>query len=378
MNTLRREFLTKHRYKILTAFISVFCLTCLSLCAEEMSIEKAKSYRANIITEAKKYIGCPYVYGASGPDSFDCSGLIFYVAREANGTQLPRTAKALYSKSHIVKDNEKEPGDLLFFTTTSSGTVSHVGIYIGNNQFISALSDGPNTGVILSSLNEAYWKPRYLAAGRIYRSVKFPDTLSDENETKSAVASANVNDDEVISETPAVQDSYFAWDEIKVDAALLGDWAIMNRESFIPSFRGIDFQANARVSSMKLQPGLGIGFRWNYWINLIQIPITFSMTLNDYLKVYMGPIFSFGNGIVNDSKQEVVASIFPGTIGVSFSTPSLTKGDVKIQLVQDMAYSVFNNTDNSALHIYDSLTSGLVLYSGVKITLPVSLFTNRS
>ena len=140
--------------------IPVFCTT--------MSTAQAKVYRENFVSMAKQKVGSPYVYGAVGPDTFDCSGLIYFCAREAANKQLPRTAKALYSYCRIVKDSNREVGDLLFFKTTASGNVSHVGIYIGNNQFISAISDGPNTGVIISSLQQDYWKGKYIGAGQFF------------------------------------------------------------------------------------------------------------------------------------------------------------------------------------------------------------------
>ena len=358
MSKTRKEILVAHKYKFLALFTSIFCITCLNLCAEEVSIARAKSYRENIVREVKKYVGCPYTYGAAGPDEFDCSGLIYFVAREANGTQLPRTAQALYSKSRIVPDKEKEPGDLLFFRTTTTGSISHVGIYIGNNQFISALSDGPNTGVILSSLNEAYWKPRYIGCGQIYKSGKMIEEVHN-------------SDSDVIKEEPV---SIPVLDQLVIDTAITGDWAVLNSNSFMPNFRGIDFQANARLSEKNLQPGFGIGFRWNYWIGAFQIPLTFSLTLNDYARVYMGPVFTFGKCIIHDTEEEISASIFPGIIGASFSTPSLTKGDIKFQFVQDIAYSVYNNIDNSALNFFKSITAGVVMYTGIRVSFPANIF----
>ncbi|MCQ2584554.1 MAG: C40 family peptidase [Treponema sp.] len=358
MSKTRKEILIAHKYKFLALFTSIFCITCLNLCAEEVSTAKAKTYRENLVREAKKYVGCPYTYGAAGPDEFDCSGLIYYVAHEANGTQLPRTAQALYSKSKIVPDKEKEPGDLLFFRTTTTGSISHVGIYIGNNQFISALSDGPNTGVILSSLNEAYWKPRYIGCGQIYKSGKLIEETHD--------SGSDVIKEERVS-LPVL-------DQLVVDASLLADWSVLTSKNFMPNFRGVDFQTNARLSDKTLQPGFGLGFRWNYWIGAFQMPLTFSLTVNDNIRVYMGPVFTFGKSIIHDTDEEISPSIFPGVLGASFSTPNLTKGDVKVQLVQDIAYSVYNNTDNSALNIFKSITNGVVLYTGIRVSIPANIF----
>lgn len=391
MPMTRKELLLKHKYKFAALFISVFCLTCLSLCAEEMNTERAKSYRENFVTEAKKYIGCSYVYGAAGPDVFDCSGLIYYVAREANKTQLPRTANALYQKAKAVSDEEREPGDLVFFKTTSSGNISHVGIYIGNNQFISAVSDGPNTGVILSSINEGYWNPRYIGAGQIYKSGKLRET-TEEKEPQVA----EVSEDKVIEEEPAVAEvipeketgtsaetttvsapskfnkgDYLGFlEDTIIDTSLYGSWAILNSESFMLNFRGLDLTANARLAYRNLGPGVGLGIKWNYWMGLVQIPLTFSLTLNDYVRFYMGPVFSLGNGKIHDSEEEISASIFPGILGMALSTPVLKIGPLGFQLVQDISYSFFSKPDNSALSFYKSLSSGLVFNSGLRVTMP--------
>lgn len=135
--------------------------------SKEYSAEESKKLRAAVCAQAKSYIGCPYRTGATGPDSFDCSGLVYTVFREAAGIQLPRSAKAIYSAVKIVSSSQLETGDLVFFKTTGDGTISHVGIYIGRNQFIHAASDGSNTGVIASSLTEKYYKNTFAAVGKV-------------------------------------------------------------------------------------------------------------------------------------------------------------------------------------------------------------------
>ncbi|WP_026695723.1 C40 family peptidase [Peribacillus kribbensis] len=112
---------------------------------------------ARLINYAKKFIGTPYVWGGTSPSGFDCSGFIYYVFKE-QGIYLPRTSSTLYTNVGL-KVSSPSPGDLVFFNTSGSG-VSHVGIYIGNNEFISAES----SGVKVSSLTNTYWGPRYLGA----------------------------------------------------------------------------------------------------------------------------------------------------------------------------------------------------------------------
>ena len=115
-----------------------------------------------IIATGKKYIGVPYVWGGSTPSGFDCSGFTQYVFRQ-HGIQLPRTSAQQYSVGTWVAKSNLRPGDLVFFNTSGSG-VSHLGIYLGNGDFLHASS---SKGVMISQLSNSYWAPRYVGAKRV-------------------------------------------------------------------------------------------------------------------------------------------------------------------------------------------------------------------
>jgi D-gamma-glutamyl-meso-diaminopimelic acid endopeptidase CwlS/peptidoglycan endopeptidase LytE len=108
-----------------------------------------------LITEAKKYIGVPYVWGGTTTTGFDCSGYLHFVYQKV-GISIPRTVATIWKATTPIAS--PKIGDLVFFETYSAGP-SHAGIYLGNNQFIHASS---SKGVTISDLNDTYWKPRYL------------------------------------------------------------------------------------------------------------------------------------------------------------------------------------------------------------------------
>lgn len=116
---------------------------------------------AKVVSTAKTYIGAPYVWGGSTPSGFDCSGFVSYVFNKASGVKLPRTVAELYSQG--TKVSTPQVGNLVYFETYQPGA-SHVGIYIGNNQFIHVSS---SKGVQITSMSNTYWAPRYLGAKRI-------------------------------------------------------------------------------------------------------------------------------------------------------------------------------------------------------------------
>lgn len=115
-----------------------------------------------IIDTARKLLGVPYRFGGETPTGFDCSGLVQYVFGK-NGKRLPRMADEQFKTGSAVELKKLEPGDLVFFSTYEPGA-SHCGIYLGEQQFIHASS---SRGVMVSRLDDVYWKPRYVGARRV-------------------------------------------------------------------------------------------------------------------------------------------------------------------------------------------------------------------
>ena len=123
---------------------------------------------ADIVAKAKEYLGCPHVYGKAGPSSFDCSGFTSYIYKQF-GYSINRTASTqLNNDGTSVARADLQPGDLVFFRDYScTKSASHVGIYIGDGQFIHASSSSSASGVKISSLSESWYANRYVGAKRI-------------------------------------------------------------------------------------------------------------------------------------------------------------------------------------------------------------------
>jgi peptidoglycan endopeptidase LytE len=116
------------------------------------------------LVNAKKFLGVPYLWGGTSPfGGFDCSGFVGYVF-QMEDKDLPRTSNEIF-KSSGMRVSVLLPGDLVFFANSKSQPVNHVGIYIGNNQFISATT---SRGVKIDQLfGSSYWGARYVGAKRV-------------------------------------------------------------------------------------------------------------------------------------------------------------------------------------------------------------------
>lgn len=136
-----------------------------SLMNKEMPADRSGNnmLTRTILRSAYNMMGVPYVFGGTSPYGFDCSGFTSYVFRQA-GISLPRMADGQYYASTRIPSSALRPGDLVFFSTYAAGA-SHVGIYVGNGQFIHASS---SRGVMVSSAFTGYWGERYIGAGRVY------------------------------------------------------------------------------------------------------------------------------------------------------------------------------------------------------------------
>jgi cell wall-associated NlpC family hydrolase len=121
--------------------------------------DEAYGLGAVVVRNALRYVGVPYVWGGASPYGFDCSGFTWYVYKLA-GISIPRTADVQFAVGRPIA-GDPIPGDLVFFQTYDYGA-SHVGIYLGNGQFVNSIGDD----VHIASFNSYYFRSRYLGARR--------------------------------------------------------------------------------------------------------------------------------------------------------------------------------------------------------------------
>lgn len=119
-----------------------------------------------IAATAQEYLGCDYVYGGSSPSGFDCSGFTQYVMGLC-GYTINRGAGGQVNNGVPVSEEELLPGDLVFFSESFTiYDVSHVGLYIGDGQFIHAAVSG--VGVVISDMDAGWYSARYVGARRVW------------------------------------------------------------------------------------------------------------------------------------------------------------------------------------------------------------------
>jgi cell wall-associated NlpC family hydrolase len=123
------------------------------------------SIPARAVQLARSRIGAPYVWGATGPDAFDCSGLVLWVYQQL-GLQVPRTAQQQFQWAVAIEPSQLQPGDLVFYENTypSPDRITHVGIYIGGGVVVMATNTGDYVREV--PLSDAYWSAHFVGAGR--------------------------------------------------------------------------------------------------------------------------------------------------------------------------------------------------------------------
>lgn len=132
--------------------------------SQEFGLNMSDIFDLNLYSAIEKWLGTPYRYAGNTLKGIDCSGFVKDVYEAAFCFFLPRNSIGMYqSVQHLTKD-QLEEGDLVFFRINRRKTISHVGVYLGNNKFAHA---SRSKGVIISDLNHPYYKRYFVKGGRV-------------------------------------------------------------------------------------------------------------------------------------------------------------------------------------------------------------------
>lgn len=132
----------------------------------ETNTEKFNLENDELLKKFKTHLGKDYHWGHEGPNSFDCSGFTLFIYKEYYGYKLPHSSSSMSKLGTYVEKENLKFGDLVFFTTDRSGNVNHVGVYIGNGEFIHASS--AKDKVMISPLNKGFYDEVYKWGKRFF------------------------------------------------------------------------------------------------------------------------------------------------------------------------------------------------------------------
>jgi probable lipoprotein NlpC len=337
-----------------------FALAPPSLASSEEKTAAFREARLRVISAAEKYEHTPYRYGGLDRHGLDCSGLVYISFYDALGVSVPRNAWSLYSWVEKIQLKDALPGDLLFFATTGNGTVSHVGIFVGDGRFIHSASEGPVTGVIYSSLDERYWSRTYTGAGR---ALPEADVSSGMNGTRT-----------VTKEKPAAEKQQKQQKEsnVLVGVAIAPTW-----NTYIPDggvIRGAagQFRLGAAVKPFGRPMIFGVELRpeWDGALGIFRIPLTLSWGINDKLRFFAGPALSIGDAALTfsgENRTYTGGTSWLGAVGVTYAPFAFKIASGNLAPYGELAWQSYfsNNTNNN---VAADLSAGLRFSTGLRYT----------
>ena len=330
--------------KIFCFFLIVFITHAAFSSIPERSLRgmTATEARQQLINSAESFLGTPYRYAGFDRRGLDCSGLVYLSFREGLNITVPRTTQSLYDWAEKIDSTELQPGDLVFFITVGT-TVSHVGIYTGGGRFIHSASEGPNTGVIFSNLNEAYWRRTYLGAGRALP----PDP---EAETLISRPTERTSRD---------------WAEPGFFIGFGAAWTYGGFFEGAPSpFRGIAALVTAGYKWSNYRAGLELRQEWDRALGVFRLPLTLSLG-TDTLAIFAGPSFTFGEPSLNLSDGiRSYSGNFSLNYGVSGALPPIRIGPGAFSLYGELAWQSYSWPER--FNLRPDLTANLRVSTGLR------------
>ena len=287
-------FLSAGRLKVKIILTLLFLSPCVFAAPpiQEKSLRGATAAEARLrlIIAAESYLGTPYRFGGLDRRGVDCSGFVFLSFRDGLQYTVPRTAALLYGWVERINKAELQPADLVFFVTVGY-RVSHVGIYIGNGRFIHSASEGPRTGVIISRLDESYWRRTFRGAGRALPGDSYGRRSAGEAQPVTTPAAES-------AVTPVTRPS---WVNSGFFAGVGAAWTWGGLLNGSPSlFRGISAVGSAGYKWTSFRAGLDLRPEWDRALSGFRIPLTLAMG-TDTFQVFAGPVLTIRDPVLRHS-----------------------------------------------------------------------------
>jgi len=325
--------------------------------------EKDTAYqeaRTSLLAAAEKYERTPYRYGGLDRKGLDCSGLVFVSFHDALGISVPRSTEGLYSWVEKVPIDNAQPGDLVFFKTTKTNKISHVGIFTGDGRFIHSASEGPVTGVIYSRLDEQYWSRTYAGAGRAF-PVAGNDgaggenalTMGQKENGKEKFAAGKQNDRGLL-----------------IGFAAAPTWNFTDGSIFRGAAGQIRFGAVVRPFGQQMIFGAEIRPEWDNALGVFRLPFTFSWGLNDKLRIFAGPVLSFGDAaldISGESRPYSGGTSWCGAAGLTFAPFAIKIKNSDLVPYGELAWQSYTN-NSSDRNIAADFAAGFRFSTGLRVT----------
>jgi len=318
-----KKEIVKHFCLIGLLFFAQGVFAAVPIQEKSMTGAGAANARLRLLATAESYLGTPYRYGGLDRKGLDCSGLVYLSFREGLNYTIPRTAANMYGWVEKINTSDLQLGDLVFFVTSGSA-VSHVGIYAGDGRFIHSASEGPQTGVMYSRLDESYWKRTYKGAGRalpwdaaaaevmtdLMNSGRPPAIAGGGNTGQPSGGSSGGTSGQTSGGTSGGSSSAaqpspgtntnreYRMPSWKDPGFYLGFGAAWTWGGFFegaPSvFRGISGLVSFGYGWSTFSLGLEVRPAWDRALGVFRLPIT-ATAGTDYFQVFCGPAYTFGN-----------------------------------------------------------------------------------
>jgi probable lipoprotein NlpC len=366
----------------------------------------AHDARLKLIAAAEKYQGTPYRYGGIDPRGLDCSGLVYLSFKDALGVSPPRSTGALYSWVEKIGSEQLQPGDLVFFATLgrNNRNVSHVGIYTGNGRFIHSASDGPQTGVMYSDMDESYWRQNFVSAGR---ALPEGSGFAPENAVLANAPTESSGGGSSAAGTNAavgVSSADTGRERVRPSTGGGGDGSRVNpnapklpagkdgRDSggngllagigIAPAWNGfLEGGTPLRGGGMQVRvayktsifgkpilPGLELRPEWDNALGVFRLPVTLSLGLDDRFRIFGGPSLSMGDPVLQkgDTKRHYTGG--NGTVGITVAPFLFKTGRGTLAPYGELAWQSYFS-DGEGRDWNADFSAGLRLSTGIRFTI---------